>query len=111
MVHPMPDEGSYVVRMVEDLHAATEKMETAIDGFDRVLRGHNGSEGLLTRLSHIERTAKENRAEMEKLRNSVDLAIRRPRDDAMDARFWGKVTLIVAAVGGVMELITRLAGG
>ena len=109
----MSSEGSYGRQMLED---ALE----AIKGFDRAMRGHNGNDGILTRLSHVERTAKENRerlgeqiaavrAEVLTIKNDLDM-IRHPdkADDEVAQKKWAAIGQWASPFGIVLALLLSL---
>lgn len=99
----MPDE-SYVRQMVEDMHGAVQSI-------DRMLRGHNGTDGLLTDLSHLRRTAKENKEAIEKLRATVDALVRGRPDSELSRTKWRVIGEIVVAVSAGLALALQFLGG
>lgn len=103
----MPDE-SYVRQMVEDMHHAIQSLEKAL------FRGNNGTEGLLTELSHVKRTATDNAEAIKGLGESIKALSKKldakPQvDGSTDMKFWGKVTGLAAGVFGVIEIAIRIA--
>ena len=102
----MPDEtDSYVRQMINDLHELATSM-------DRLLRGHNGSEGVLTQISHVKRTADDNAEKISRLERRLEKTVLLPQkaDRHAELKFWGRITIIVGLVGGVIEGLRYIFG-
>lgn len=100
----MPNDESYVRQMVEDMHSAVQSI-------DRLLRGYNGKDGLLTDLSHIRRTTRENREAIDKLRATVDALVRGRPDSELSRTRWRVIGEIVVALSAGLALALQFIGG
>ena len=103
-------ERSHIEAMIE--HAAAQ-----IDGLDKMLRG-NGKEGVLTRLSHLERTDREMRKDFESLRdlvaeikNSLDVLVHPGTELGVTKVRWEVVGTAIMAGSGALAFLMQIIGG
>lgn len=106
----------YVSRMVEDVHKAVQSL-------DRLLRGHNGTDGVLTRLMLVKHMTEDNTEEIEALKTYVGREVERLTNSIEMLRYPGvasqwseakelaKLTGVVALLSGAIELAKYLLGG
>lgn len=81
--------------------ALMTRIEASLQSLLKVVNG-NGDDGLVTKISHIKRTADENRADIKRLSEA--------RSDA-GMKFWIRVTALFTAIVVVMEVASNLLWG
>ena len=97
-----PDE-SYPLGLIRQVADGVERL-------DHLVRG-NGGEGILTRLSHLERTDKEMQVELERLRNSLDM-LQRPGTAVQEAKWraWAEIGVAIGVVASLVLHLLKLTG-
>jgi hypothetical protein len=107
----MPDQ-HYVLKMVEDVHSTVQSL-------DRLLRGHNGTDGVLTKLSLVKHMTDENReridagleamrADVLGLKNDVAMVRSRGTESGRDRTKWEAIGQWASPFGIVLALLLSL---